>query len=62
VVQLGLAARLTAWMNTPTVRRRLDAATAIVPVGFGVQLAAESPTAVALCPPKAPCRAALFGF
>jgi threonine/homoserine/homoserine lactone efflux protein len=41
VVLLGLAARVTAWMNTPTVRRRLDTATAVVLVGFGVQLAAE---------------------
>lgn len=41
VVLLGLAGRVTAWMNTPAVRRRLDAATAAVLVAFGVQLAVE---------------------
>lgn len=38
---LGLAGQVTAWMNTPAVRRRLDAATAAVLVAFGVHLAAE---------------------
>lgn len=41
VVLLGLAGRVTAWMNTPAVRRRLDAATAAVLIAFGVQLAVE---------------------
>jgi threonine/homoserine/homoserine lactone efflux protein len=41
VVLLGLAGRVTAWMNTPTIRRRLDAATAAVLVAFGLRLATE---------------------
>jgi threonine/homoserine/homoserine lactone efflux protein len=41
VVLLGLAGRVTAWMNTPVIRRRLDVATAAVLVGFGVRLATE---------------------
>ncbi len=41
VVLLTLAARVTDWMNTPRIRRRLDVATAGVLVGFGVRLAAE---------------------
>lgn len=41
VVLLGLSARVTTWMNTPAIRRRLDAATAAVLVAFGVRLATE---------------------
>ena len=41
VLLLGLAARVTSWMSTPTIRRRLDAATAAVLVGFGLRLAVE---------------------
>lgn len=41
VLLLGLAGRVTAWMNTPAIRRRLDAATAAVLVGFGLRLATE---------------------
>jgi threonine/homoserine/homoserine lactone efflux protein len=42
VVLLALAARLVSWMTTPRIRRRLDAITGVVLVGFGVRLAAES--------------------
>ena len=42
VVLLTFVARLTSWMTTPRVRRRLDAITGSVLVGFGVRLAAES--------------------
>jgi threonine/homoserine/homoserine lactone efflux protein len=41
VTLLRLATRVTAWMNTPTIRRRLDAATAAVLVAFGLRLATE---------------------
>ena len=41
VVLLGLAGRVTAWMNTPKIRRRLDIATAGVLVAFGIRLATE---------------------
>jgi len=41
VLLLGLAGTITRWMNTPVVRRRLDAATAFVLVGFGIRLATE---------------------
>lgn len=41
-VLIALAARVTDWMNTPRVRRRLDAVTGTVLVGFGVRLASES--------------------
>jgi len=41
VLLLGLAGRITAWMNTPSIRRRLDAATAAVLIAFGVRLATE---------------------
>lgn len=42
VVLLGLAARVTAWMNTPVVRRRLDTITATILVAFGLRLVTES--------------------
>lgn len=41
VVLLALAGKVTGWMSTPRVRRRLDVATAGVLVGFGVRLATE---------------------
>jgi threonine/homoserine/homoserine lactone efflux protein len=42
VVLLGLAGRVVAWMNAPRVRRRLDALTAAILVGFGIRLVTES--------------------
>jgi threonine/homoserine/homoserine lactone efflux protein len=42
LVLLGLATRVTGWMGTPRVRRRMDALTGTVLVGFGVRLALES--------------------
>jgi threonine/homoserine/homoserine lactone efflux protein len=39
---LGFASRLVSWMTTPRIRRRLDAVTGTVLVGFGVRLAVES--------------------
>jgi threonine/homoserine/homoserine lactone efflux protein len=41
VLLLGLAGKVTAWMNTPAIRRRLDIATAAVLVAFGFRLATE---------------------
>jgi threonine/homoserine/homoserine lactone efflux protein len=41
VVLLGLAGKVTAWMSTPPIRRRLDTATAAVLVAFGLRLATE---------------------
>ncbi|MFL6157511.1 MAG: LysE family translocator [Marmoricola sp.] len=41
VVLLGLAGRVTDWMSTPKIRRRLDVATAGVLVLFGARLATE---------------------
>src|SRR3954468_24924512 len=41
VLLLGLAGQVTTWMNTPSVRRRLDAATAAVLIAFGIRLATE---------------------
>ncbi|MCU1658483.1 MAG: rhtB [Pseudonocardiales bacterium] len=42
VLLLGLAARVTRWMNHVRTRRRLDTATGAVLIAFGVRLAAES--------------------
>jgi threonine/homoserine/homoserine lactone efflux protein len=42
LVLLACAARLVDWMATPRIRRRLDAVTGLVLVGFGVRLAAEA--------------------
>jgi threonine/homoserine/homoserine lactone efflux protein len=42
VLLLSLAARVTRWMNEPRIRRRLDAATGAVLIGFGIRLATES--------------------
>jgi RhtB (resistance to homoserine/threonine) family protein len=41
-VLIALASRVTRWMNTPRVRRRLDAATGAVLVVFGLRLATEA--------------------
>lgn len=41
-VLLTFAARLTEWMRTPRVRRRLDAMTGAVLIGFGVRLGTET--------------------
>ena len=41
VLLLAIAGRLIAWMNNPRVRRRLDRATGVVLIGFGVRLATE---------------------
>ena len=38
---LLLAGRITGWMANPRVQRRLDRATGLVLVGFGVRLAVE---------------------
>jgi threonine/homoserine/homoserine lactone efflux protein len=42
VLLLTFAARLTEWMRTPRVRRRLDAVTGAVLIGFGVRLGTET--------------------
>jgi threonine/homoserine/homoserine lactone efflux protein len=42
IVLLALATRVTGWMAAPRVRRRMDALTGTVLVGFGVRLAVES--------------------
>ncbi len=41
VVLLVLAGRITGWMRDPRIQRRLDRATGLVLVGFGVRLAVE---------------------
>jgi threonine/homoserine/homoserine lactone efflux protein len=41
LVLIWLASRVTAWMHRPRTRRRLDAATGAVLIGFGVRLALE---------------------
>lgn len=41
-ILVALAAKVTGWMTTPRVRRRLDTLTAAVLIGFGVRLAVES--------------------
>lgn len=41
-VLVGLAARVTRWMNDPRIRRRLERATGVVLLGFGVRLATET--------------------
>jgi len=38
---LLLARRLTTWLHDPVIRRRLDRATALVLIGFGIRLAVE---------------------
>lgn len=42
IVLLGLAGRVTAWMNAPRIRKRLDMLTAAILVGFGARLVTES--------------------
>jgi len=39
---LLLASRITGWMSHPAIRRRLDRATGLVLIGFGIRLASES--------------------
>lgn len=36
-----VATRLTRWLSTNAIRRRLNRATGVVLIGFGVRLAAE---------------------
>ena len=38
---LMLASRITRWMSQPVIRRRLDRATGLVLIGFGIRLASE---------------------
>ena len=40
-VLVGLSGKVTGWMQAPRVRRRLDALTGAVLVGFGIRLATE---------------------
>jgi threonine/homoserine/homoserine lactone efflux protein len=42
VVLIALANRVTGWMNTPRIRRRLDTITGGVLIAFGLRLAIES--------------------
>jgi threonine/homoserine/homoserine lactone efflux protein len=42
VVLVSLAGRVTGWMSSTRIRRRLDAVTGTVLVGFGIRLAVES--------------------
>lgn len=42
VALIALAGRVTTWLHTPRLRRRLDTATGAVLIGFGVRLALES--------------------
>ena len=42
VVLLGLSSTVTAWMNAPRIRKRLDMLTAAILVGFGARLVTES--------------------
>jgi threonine/homoserine/homoserine lactone efflux protein len=42
VLLLGLAARVTRWMNEPRTRRRLDMVTGGILIAFGLRLAVES--------------------
>jgi len=41
-VLVGLAAKVTRWMNDPRIRRRLERTTGVVLLGFGVRLATET--------------------
>jgi threonine/homoserine/homoserine lactone efflux protein len=41
VVLLAVAVRVTRWMSTPRIRRRIDAAAGAVLIGFGIRLALE---------------------
>lgn len=42
VLLLSVASRVTAWMNQPRTRKRLDAATGTVLIAFGIRLATEN--------------------
>ena len=39
---LLLAGRVTVWLDRPTIRRRLDRATGVVLIAFGLRFAVES--------------------
>jgi threonine/homoserine/homoserine lactone efflux protein len=39
---IALSGRVATWMQTPRIRRRLDATTGAILVGFGIKLATES--------------------
>lgn len=39
---IALSGRVATWMSEPTIRRRFDAATGLVLVGFGLRLAVEA--------------------
>jgi threonine/homoserine/homoserine lactone efflux protein len=39
---IALSGTVSGWMRSPRVRRRLDAVTGIVIVGFGLRLATET--------------------
>jgi threonine/homoserine/homoserine lactone efflux protein len=41
-VLVGLAAKVTRWMNDPRIRKRLERATGVVLLGFGIRLATET--------------------
>jgi threonine/homoserine/homoserine lactone efflux protein len=41
-VLLTLAGRVTGWITRPDIRRRMDRATAVVLIGFGIRLAVEN--------------------
>ena len=41
-VLVGLATKVTRWMNNPRIRRRLERATGVVLLGFGIRLATET--------------------
>jgi len=39
---VALSGRVSTWMRSPRIRRRLDALTGLVIVGFGLRLATEA--------------------
>jgi threonine/homoserine/homoserine lactone efflux protein len=41
IALIAVSGTVTAWMRSPRIRRRLDAMTGLVLVGFGVRLATE---------------------
>jgi threonine/homoserine/homoserine lactone efflux protein len=41
-VLLAVSGKVTSWMQTPRIRRRLDGLTGLILVGFGIRLATES--------------------
>lgn len=42
LILLSLAGKVTSWMNTPRIRKRLDVVTGAMLIAFGVRLATES--------------------